>query len=236
MATELEILDARLLQIHEMWKNPKWQWVSTPEDFHTQALTCFKVPALPLYHRWRMRDEYRFTKDDIDWWSISENVEEDGDKICFVSYTMFDMLFEHSFWVRIFPQLTSKIIVQLLSSKFQTRYELMTFLCSIDGDDFGNFIRECGQYEYSWKYIQDTVNSFLEEKLPLKYPYIVVNNETELDKFCDEVITANLKSVEDYRKGKINSINHLKGQVMKLTKGQADIKMVSQILEKKLKQ
>ena len=110
----------------------------------------------------------------------------------------------------------------------------------IDGDDFGNFIKECGEYEYPWKYIQDTLNMFFESQTPLteltlKYPYVIVNNQNELETLCDTVIKDNPKSLEDYRKGKTNSINHLKGQVMKLTKGKADIRMVTEILERKLK-
>ena len=152
---------------------------------------------------------------------------------------MFDMVFERSMWVRVFPQLTSKIIVQLLSCRFKTRWSMFEFFSSVDMEDFGNFIRECGEYEYPWKYIQDILNMFFESKTPLveltlKYPYVVVNNQNELETLCDTVIKDNPKSVEDYRKGKINSINHLKGQVMKLTKGKADIRMVTEILERKL--
>jgi len=240
-AIETEILDERLLRIHKQWKNPPWQWGKTPVASYAQALSCFRIPALPLYQKWRLRDEYGLPKDDIDWWANAETVEEDGDKIVFKSYEMLDMLFERSLWIRLFPQLTSKIIVQLLSCRFETRWSMFEFFSSIDIDDFGNFIRECGQYEYPWKYIQDILHKWFEEKLPLKeltgkYPYVVVNNQNELETICDTVIKDNPKSLEDYRKGKTNSINHLKGQVMKLTKGKADIQMVTEILERKLRE
>jgi Asp-tRNA(Asn)/Glu-tRNA(Gln) amidotransferase B subunit len=238
---ETEILDERLLKIHAMWKNPPWQWVSTPAGHHATATSCFAVPSIPLYQRRRLRDEYNLPKDDIDFWSNAETVEENDERIVFKSYDLLDTLFEQSMWVRVFPQLTSKIVVQLLSSKFATRWELYLFFSSIDIEDFGEFIRECSQYEYPWKYIQDTLNKFFDEKIPLtqltlKYPYIVVNNQNELETICDAVIKDNPKSLEDYRKGKTNSINHLKGQVMKLTKGKADIRMVTEILERKLKE
>ncbi|MEO6053386.1 MAG: Asp-tRNA(Asn)/Glu-tRNA(Gln) amidotransferase subunit GatB [Chthoniobacterales bacterium] len=55
-----------------------------------------------------------------------------------------------------------------------------------------------------------------------------------IEPFCDEVILANPKSVEDYRAGKTASLNFLKGQVMKLSKGKANPNVVDQILKTKL--
>jgi len=62
-----------------------------------------------------------------------------------------------------------------------------------------------------------------------------VSDTGALEKFCDEVIAANPKIVEDYRGGKLAAINSLKGQVMKLSKGKANPGLVGEILEKKLK-
>ncbi len=62
-----------------------------------------------------------------------------------------------------------------------------------------------------------------------------VSDSGALEKFCDEVIAANPKIVEDYRGGKVAAINSLKGQVMKLSKGKANPNLVGEILEKKLK-
>ena len=56
-----------------------------------------------------------------------------------------------------------------------------------------------------------------------------------IEKFCDEIIGANPKSVEDYKAGKSAALNFLKGQVMKLSKGKANPGMVGELLEKKLK-
>jgi aspartyl-tRNA(Asn)/glutamyl-tRNA(Gln) amidotransferase subunit B len=62
-----------------------------------------------------------------------------------------------------------------------------------------------------------------------------VSDTGALEKFCDEVIAANPKIVEDYRGGKVAAINSLKGQVMKLSKGKANPGLVGEILEQKLK-
>lgn len=62
-----------------------------------------------------------------------------------------------------------------------------------------------------------------------------ISDTGELDKAVDEVIAKNPKAVEDYKKGKIESIKFLTGQVMALTRGKANPQVVSQILESKLK-
>jgi aspartyl-tRNA(Asn)/glutamyl-tRNA(Gln) amidotransferase subunit B len=62
-----------------------------------------------------------------------------------------------------------------------------------------------------------------------------VSDTGAIEKFCDEVIVANPKPVEDYRNGKMAALNSLKGQVMKLSKGKANPALVGEILEKKLK-
>lgn len=231
MLDAIETLDERLLRLHRLWVKPPTALVKHGDAVRLTNTSCFSVPALPLYQKRRFRDEYELPTDDIDWWF---NFDES-----FI-WPFFDMLFERCFWVRQFPKLTSKIVVQHLSSIFKNREELINFLCDLDGEDFSQFIRECGQYEYSWKYIQETINRFIKEKEPLvvltlKYPFAMNSDVNELEIICDKVISENPKSVEDYRKGRLNSINHLKGQVMKATKGKADPAVVNKILESRLK-
>ena len=53
-------------------------------------------------------------------------------------------------------------------------------------------------------------------------------------KICDEVIAANPKPAADFKAGNAASLNFLKGQVMKLSKGKANPQLVGEILERKL--
>jgi aspartyl-tRNA(Asn)/glutamyl-tRNA(Gln) amidotransferase subunit B len=55
-----------------------------------------------------------------------------------------------------------------------------------------------------------------------------------LEKIIDEVIAANLKQVEQYRAGKKTVAAFFVGQVMKLSKGQANPQMVNELVAKKL--
>jgi aspartyl-tRNA(Asn)/glutamyl-tRNA(Gln) amidotransferase subunit B len=56
-----------------------------------------------------------------------------------------------------------------------------------------------------------------------------------IEKLCDEVIAANPKPVADFKAGNIGSLNFLKGQVIKLSKGKANPQLAGEFLERKLK-
>jgi len=61
-----------------------------------------------------------------------------------------------------------------------------------------------------------------------------VSDTGAIEKFCEDAIATNPNSVADYKNGKIAALNFLKGQVMKLSKGNANPALVGEILEKKL--
>lgn len=55
-----------------------------------------------------------------------------------------------------------------------------------------------------------------------------------LEKIVDEIISANAKSVDDYRAGKVNALKFLVGQVMKESKGKANPQAAEKMLKDKL--
>ncbi len=61
-----------------------------------------------------------------------------------------------------------------------------------------------------------------------------VSDTAAIEAMADQVIAANPGPVADYRAGKTASLNFLKGQVMKLSKGQANPQVAGEILERKL--
>lgn len=62
-----------------------------------------------------------------------------------------------------------------------------------------------------------------------------ISNADELTKTIDGVLAGNSKSVEDFKAGKQQAFGYLIGQVMAATKGQANPKLVNEILRDKLK-
>lgn len=57
----------------------------------------------------------------------------------------------------------------------------------------------------------------------------------EIEKFVDEVLNNNPKSIEDFKDGKTQAIGYLMGQVMKASKGKANPPVAKQMIEEKLK-
>src|SRR5213082_1112645 len=62
-----------------------------------------------------------------------------------------------------------------------------------------------------------------------------LSDTSAIEKLCDEVIAANPKPAADFKAGNAASLNFLKGQVMKLSKGKANPQLAGEILERKLK-
>jgi aspartyl-tRNA(Asn)/glutamyl-tRNA(Gln) amidotransferase subunit B len=62
-----------------------------------------------------------------------------------------------------------------------------------------------------------------------------MDDENELANVVDKIISGNQKSAEDYKAGKSNALQFLVGQVMSVTKGKANPKVVMDLLNNKLK-
>ena len=61
-----------------------------------------------------------------------------------------------------------------------------------------------------------------------------IMNIGEVDQLTSSVLKENPKVVEDYKKGGEKSLNFLVGQVVKLTKGKADARVVKDLIKKKV--
>ncbi len=64
--------------------------------------------------------------------------------------------------------------------------------------------------------------------------YRPVDNESEIEKLVDQVLSENEQSVQDFKNGKEKAFGFLVGQVMKLSKGKASPEIVNKLLKKKL--
>jgi aspartyl-tRNA(Asn)/glutamyl-tRNA(Gln) amidotransferase subunit B len=62
-----------------------------------------------------------------------------------------------------------------------------------------------------------------------------VSDMSAIELLCDQVIEKNPKPAADFKAGNAASLNFLKGQVMKLSKGQVNPQLAGEILERKLK-
>lgn len=74
------------------------------------------------------------------------------------------------------------------------------------------------------------LNGFDPEKVVQEKGLKSMDNKDELEKICNDVISNNQRSVDDYKGGKQQALMALVGQVMKATRGQANAQMVTEIL------
>ena len=61
-----------------------------------------------------------------------------------------------------------------------------------------------------------------------------ISDTGAIEALCDQAIAASAKAVAEYKAGKMQAINSIKGQVMKLSQGKANPVVVSEILARKL--
>lgn len=160
-------------------------------------------------------------------------------------YSFDENVSEESRFNRFIAKVLTQLVVPIANSYSESHKTFWwPMLREIDNDDFRAFLKSAYEKKFPWNYIKNTVEMYHEwnqevrwtnyKELTEMFPLEVISDTNELELICDKVLADNAKSVEDYRKGKTNSINHLKGQVMKATKGKANQSVVNIILERKL--
>lgn len=141
-------------------------------------------------------------------------------------------------------RLLAKIIIQIQRHFFKECPEYF-FFCNLFVEDFSVFVMQCHEKNYSWEYIRTICNHHFDcnqyyycisyGELMELYPYQSLDDSTEIEKICLKAMEEQPQAVADYKKGKLNSINRLKGQVMKATAGKVNVKVVDETLQRLLK-
>jgi Asp-tRNA(Asn)/Glu-tRNA(Gln) amidotransferase B subunit len=138
----------------------------------------------------------------------------------------------------------AKIIIQLISPALKESEQREFYLACSCFHDLGKFAQESFQKAYPWAYVKKIIDLHVDlnqyypcisyNELVSLYPCDTLSDDGALNVICDKVLNDNPKSIMDYKKGKLNALNHLKGQVMKESKGKADIRKVESILKEKM--
>ena len=81
------------------------------------------------------------------------------------------------------------------------------------------------------EYLESDINAdtFIEKK-----GLVQISNESEIEEFVEKVLKENPKMLEQYKSGKDKLFGFFVGQVMKLSNGKANPKMVNETLKRKL--
>ncbi|TRZ77982.1 Asp-tRNA(Asn)/Glu-tRNA(Gln) amidotransferase subunit GatB [bacterium] len=135
-------------------------------------------------------------------------------------------------------KLASNYIVSELQ-KMLVAEKMQIEKCKITPENFAELIKMIIKKEVSSSGAQELLKEMFEtggdpsqivEAKDLKQ----ISGGGEIEKFIDEAIKNNPKSVEDYKKGKENALQFLVGQTMKASKGKANPGEVGEILKNRL--
>lgn len=158
-----------------------------------------------------------------------------------------DFGFDHHEFTHEYYQYLSKIIIQLVkpNSFYDDTCKYWKMVHDVDMLNFRYFVFISFKNKYPWSYVKDIVEKYYETnqnfhwtnyvELMNSFPCEISSDTNVIDEWCKQAILDNPKVSADYQKGKLNALNSLKGQVMKLSKGKADINMVGETLQKLLK-
>src|SRR5437868_3298630 len=182
------------------------------------------LPELPEARRQRMIAEYGITPRDAQVLTFSKSLADQ---------------FEAAAKAAKNPKRVANLVQSELMGRLKAKgLEIEQSPISMKGVAFSADLVESGTisskmlkdlYDLSFKRGKDFPIVYDEEGRPQQS-----SDTSALEKIIDQVIAANSKEVEQYRAGKKTVIGFFVGQVMKLSKGQANPQLVNQLLAKKL--
>ena len=110
---------------------------------------------------------------------------------------------------------------------------------SISSEDFGSLLQLIASNKISGKIAKEVLDKMFDtneapEKIVEKYNLSQISNIGEIEKYIDDIISANPEKVEEYRSGKDKLFGFFVGEIMKVSKGKANPQSVNEILIKKL--
>jgi aspartyl-tRNA(Asn)/glutamyl-tRNA(Gln) amidotransferase subunit B len=182
------------------------------------------LPELPEARRLRMIAEYGITPQDAQVLTTSKSLADQ---------------FEAAAKAAKNPKRVANLVQGELMGRLKAKgLEIEQSPISMKGVAFSADLTESGAisskmlkdlYDLSFERGKDFPAVYDEEGRPQQS-----SDTSALEKIIDQVIAANSKEVEQYRAGKKTVIGFFVGQVMKLSKGQANPQLVNQLLAKKL--
>jgi len=188
-----------------------------------------ELPELPSARRERFVSQYGISKELADslveqkeWANYFENAaselrteEKDANISSLANYLMSDL----------------KGLINAKGGEIQT--------IKITPENFSDLVRLVDEGKLSSRLAKDMLAKMFEtgedpEVLMREGGIRIIGGEEELMPVIEEILSKNPKAIEDFKKGKMNSIQFLVGQAMGRTKGQANPDVLKTMFEKKL--
>jgi aspartyl-tRNA(Asn)/glutamyl-tRNA(Gln) amidotransferase subunit B len=192
------------------------------------------MPELPEQKRERFKKEYGLDDASVEFFVVNKDLSEYYEKVVseFEEWTIEEEKGEAH-------KKVSKMVANYLISDIQGLLAGKTFIeteFKITPENFAEFIKMIYKGEISSKIakmvIVDMFNTGGDPSAIVdENNWGQMSDDGELEKVVKEVISKNPKAVEDYKKGKQNSLQFLAGQVMAVTRGTAKPDKVQELLK-----
>ena len=181
------------------------------------------LPELPEARRARMMREYGLTEDDASTLTRTQSMADQ---------------FESAARAAKNPKRVANLVISDLLGRLKAQgLEIEQSPISMQGVAMSADLVESGAI--SGKILKDLYDKAFERKQDFPAIYEQekpqqITDTAAIEKMIDDVLAANPKQVEQYRAGKTTMKGFFVGQVMKMSKGQANPALVNELLEKKL--
>ncbi|HEV2114032.1 MAG TPA: Asp-tRNA(Asn)/Glu-tRNA(Gln) amidotransferase subunit GatB [Terriglobales bacterium] len=210
-------------QAHDYRYFPEPDLLPLVVDAKWEAAIRATLPELPLARRARMVAEYGITQQDAEVLTLSRSLADQ---------------FEAAAKAAKNPKRVANLVQSELMGRLKARgLEIEKSPVSMRGVAMSADLVESGAisgkmlkdlYDLSFERDQDFPEVYEKEK-PQQ-----ITDTAAIEKIIDEVIASSPKQLEQYRGGKTTVMGFFVGQVMKLSKGQANPALVNELLKKKL--
>ena len=210
-------------QAHDYRYFPEPDLLPLVVDEKWKAEIAKRLPELPEARRARMVREYGITEYDAGVLTASKNLADQ---------------FEEAAAAAKNPKRVANLVQSELMGRLKANgLEIERSPISMKGVALSADLVESGAI--SGKMLKDLYDLCFErnQDFPVVYEKEKpqqISDSSAIEKIIDEVIAANPKQVEQYRAGKKTVMGFFVGQIMKATKGQANPKLVNDLLSKKL--
>jgi len=210
-------------QAHDYRYFPEPDLLPLVVDEKWKAEIAKQLPELPEARRARMVREYGITEYDAGVLTASKNLADQ---------------FEEAAAAAKNPKRVANLVQSELMGRLKPKgLEIEQSPISMQGVAFSADLVESGAI--SGKMLKDLYDLCFERNQDFPAVYEKekpqqITDSSALEKIIDAVIAANPKQVEQYRAGKKTVMGFFVGQIMKATQGQANPKLVNDLLSKKL--
>ncbi|MCK5472204.1 Asp-tRNA(Asn)/Glu-tRNA(Gln) amidotransferase subunit GatB, partial [Candidatus Gracilibacteria bacterium] len=181
------------------------------------------LPELPLVKRERFVQQFGVSEEDAKTLTNSKALANYFEKVTAISGDVK----KSAAWI------LSELLARMKEDELKIEEQ------KISAENLGNLVKKIASGEISGKIGKEIFPEMWErgvnaEEIIKAKGLKQISDSGEIEKFVEKAIAANTEAVADFRNGKERALGRIVGEVMKLSKGQANPAMVNGLIRKKL--